>query len=453
MHSFCSNFILRGETVGILRSCVQLRQERPHALTTPAHGPADLCAPALRVCPCVSVCSAHGRAQWAPQRPGEELAEESPAVAEAARGSQSRNLLAQTLSLPTSCSAVSAAVPSFSPRRRQTLRESQLWFIDLLFFLRKAPPSPPSLQAPPLRWQQRARTPSPEPSRRTGRRRAGGAGEVRVASPRGGRRPARRHRRRHSSMTAPSASVTGWSRPPEARVRVGHLRPGWAQAGGIGWGERGPGTGGGKGTATLGEEGARAAEMRLPSPASEARGWALEAQGPQTWAFPRALGWQVVGDVVASWARLHLRRKAQGRGPHLLQQVSERARALPVPAPAPADCSRLPSISHFINCWAALIRVATSKQNAELPKLQRFVFEPLRNWWGPAGSSLQVGPGLWATGGYPTKGNFPLSERWETLNADPDKFLTYHGIISNIRHNSSGYILLLIHSQVPASGS
>lgn len=315
-------------------------------------------------------------------------------------GRQRRNLLAQTLLLPTSCSAASAAVPPFSPR--QPLRESQLWFIFLFFiFKEKAPHLPRSRPRRPGGSSAPAR---PARSRRTGRRRAQGAGEVRVASPRGGRRPARRHRRRRRrTMTALSAGVTGWSRPPEARVRVGHLRPGLGPGGRerVGRGrarhapgeERAPPPSAGKGRGQP-----RCASH--PRPPRSARGWALEAQGPQTSAFPRASGWQVVGDVVASRARLHLGRSAQGRGPTYSSRFQKG------PGPGLAHPLLPPTALGFI---AVILFIALagqlslgwllSKQNAELPKQHRFVFEPLRNWCGPPGSNLQVGPEPWAMGG------------------------------------------------------
>lgn len=123
------------------------------------------------------------------------------------------------------------------------------------------------------------------------------------------------------------------SRGPGAR-RSPSPGPGPGGRGRVG---RGPGSGGGKGAPTRGGEGARAAEMRLPAAAPEARGgrWQPRARRPRPSRGARvAGGW----GWVDSWARLPPRRKAQGR--HRPTAGGFR-RGLGLACPSPCSCGLL----------------------------------------------------------------------------------------------------------------
>lgn len=235
----------------------------------------------------------------------------------------------------------------------------------IFFFKEKAPHLP---RCRPRRPGGSSAPARPARSRRTGRRRAprepGGEGRpARCPSPCPPPPPHHDRPERWCYRLVTASRSPGARRSPSPRLGPG----------GRGRVGRGPGPGGGEGTPTPGGEGARAAQRRLPSRASEARGWALRARGPQTSAFPRASGWQVVGDGVDPWARLQLRRNAQGR--HRPAPAGfRRGLGLACPSLAPADCSRL-HISGLMNCPGRAGSKTLSCQGSK----HRPVFEPLRN--------------------------------------------------------------------------
>lgn len=123
MHSLLCDFILQGETSVHPQIPCPVRPDPAHAHAhTHAHGPHWPLCGVLACAPRVPVSSAHGRAQGARQRPREELAGESPAVAvrlrpvaagdEEPAGSDPR--------APTNRSAASSAGFSSSPRPRRS---------------------------------------------------------------------------------------------------------------------------------------------------------------------------------------------------------------------------------------------------------------------------------------------------------------------------------------------
>lgn len=167
---------------------------------------------------------------------------------------------------------------------------------------------------------------------------------MRGASPPWGARPARRRRRRTlGTMTAPSAGVTGWSRPPEARGRRRSPRPG------LGPGAPGRGARAGRGAGGKGAPPGSAGTGRGRPPGaslSPPRGASSPASGGR--GMPRApdLGlprWHLGDRWLGMWRMRSAprgQRAGLGAGGPLVPQVSDGA--LPTCPQAPAVALRIP---------------------------------------------------------------------------------------------------------------
>lgn len=432
---------LQGETVSI--SGTASRKTRPHTRTAHAHGPADPRALAWRVPrACLSVVhtaelSEHDRdpeRSW-PRRA--QLLLRLPAAPEEEPAGTDPPAPHQR---PRSLRGGSSFQPQATPAGVSTL-------IFFCFFLQKKPPT--SLAAGPAAPAAAARrTPSAEPPARTGPRRAEGAGRRGSVPAVGAALPA-------------AAAAAPW--PPRALVsQVGHGLP-QPRCASVTFARAGPrraGTGGAR-ARPRGRKGrprprrGRGAGRRdaPPSPGLRSARVGAGGPGPADLGLPAASGWQVVGD---GWTPgpgcprggmrrvghpTHSSRFQEGPGPCVSQ---------PLP---PAGCSGL-HVSHLMNCpgWAALLRVATQQAKRWAAKATRFCLWALRRLVWTSRPRSPGGPRAPGHGGLSCCLEFSSVRMLENSERNPDKFWKYHGIMSNLRRNFSGNILLVTHSQVRANG-